>query len=80
MQLYRFQFTTEAGQAGDTVESSHSSDRDAMCDAVRTVAEMLKEQANGQTEMKGFSVGLHDRDGRDVGGIEVIISGPAACL
>lgn len=75
MQRYRFQFGDVGGVAGETIESDHSSGEDAMCDAARTAAEMLKEQAQAGPGLNGFTITILGPDGQGVGGIEVLIRG-----
>ncbi|MBM3927008.1 MAG: hypothetical protein FJ335_00895 [Sphingomonadales bacterium] len=80
MQMYRFQFGDVDGATGETLESDHSSDHDALCDAARTVAEMLKEQAQAGHGLSDIRITLTAADGRAVGGIAVTVTHAAAAL
>ncbi len=74
MQRYRFQFDDAGGLAAEAIESDHSSVDDAMCDAARTVAEMLKEQAGAGPTLEGFSLSVRSGEGSTVGAITVVIT------
>lgn len=75
MERFRFQFSNGGGLAAEAIESDHSSLDDAMCDAARTVAEMLKEQAQAGRGLSGFSITVHDDGGAEVGRIAIAITG-----
>lgn len=80
MRSYRFQFSAVASSAVETVTFDHSSDDDAMCDAARTVAEMLRDQTQAGPDLNSFSLNVFGPEGRAVGVIEVTITRPSTSL